>query len=178
METHDPAPKARDMQSSDMQGRYEDIWKRIEAVRFAMLTTVDADGSLSSRPMTTVQKQFEGTLWFFSSRSSPPAVAIAKNAAVGLQYSDPDDDLYVSLSGDARLEHDRARMQSLWSPMVKAWFPEGIDDPDLVLLRVDVHKAEYWDVKESKPVQLFKMARAAMTGERPKDLGEHKSLTM
>ncbi len=143
-----------------------------------MLTTHDPDGSLTSRPMTTVQKQFDGTLWFFTSRSSPPAQAVEKNAEVGLQYVDPGQDKYVSLSGEARIERDRVRMQGLWSPMVKAWYPEGLDDPDLVMLRIDVYKAEYWDVKESKPVQLYKMARAAITGNPPLDLGEHRTVAM
>ena len=157
---------------------YEDVWKRIKDIRYAMLTTMDDDGTLTSRPMTTPQKEFAGSLWFFTSRSSPPAVAIAKDGTVGVQYTDHGDDIYVSLSGDARLEHDRARMEALWSPMVKAWFPQGLDDPDLVMIRVDVHKAEYWDVKESKPVQLFKMARAAVTGKPPTDLGEHRTVTL
>lgn len=157
--------------------RYEDVWKRIKDIRFAMLTTTDEDGSLVARPMTTVQKEFSGTLWFFTSLSSPPAKAVAAHGVVGVQYSEPKSDVYVSLSGDARMEHDRARMEALWSPMVKAWFPQGIDDPDLGMIRIDIHRAEYWDVEESKPVQLFKMAKAAMIGERPR-LGEHKTVTM
>jgi general stress protein 26 len=157
---------------------HEDVWARIKDIRFAMLTTRDVDGSLTARPMTTVQKQFDGTLWFFTSRSSPPAAAVAASPEVGLQYVDTGSDVYVSLSGEATLEHDRVRMEGLWSPMVKAWFPKGIDDPDLVMLRVDVYKAEYWDIKESKPVQLFKMAKAAVTGTRPLDLGEHRTVTM
>lgn len=160
------------------QDRYQDVWKRIKDIRFAMLTTIGQDGSLAGRPMTTVQKEFDGTLWFFTSASSPGAKEAAARASVGLQYVEPKDDVYVSLSGDARLERDRARMEALWNPMVKAWFPQGLDDPDLTLLRVDVHTAEYWDVKESKAVQLFKMAKAAMTGERPKDLGEHRTVTL
>ena len=163
------------MESNDL---YKDVWSRVAGIRFAMLTTVDLDGSLTARPMTTVQKEFSGDLWFFTSRSSPPALAVAANPIVGVQYTNPSDDVYVSLSGDARLEHDRARMEAFWSPMVKAWFPQGIDDPDLVMLRIDVHKAEYWDVKESKPVQLFKMARAALTGKPPTDLGEHRTIAM
>ncbi len=157
---------------------HDDVWNRIKDIRFAMLTTFDEDGGLTARPMTTVQKQFDGTLWFFTSRTSPPALAVTTNATVGLQYVDTGSDVYVSLSGDASLETDRVRMQGLWSPMVKAWFPQGLDDPDLVLLRVDVHKAEYWDVKESKPVQLFKMARAAITGKPPLDLGEHRTVAL
>ncbi len=160
------------------QDRYEDVWKRIKDVKFAMLTTVGADGSLTARPMTTVQKEFAGTLWFFTSKSSPPVRDVTSNTTVGLQYSEPRDDLYVSLSGDARIEHDRARMEALWTPAVKVYFPEGLEDPDLTLLRVDVHSAEYWDVRESKPVQLYKMAKAAIQGERPKDLGEHRTVTM
>jgi len=158
--------------------RHDDVWNRIKDIRFAMLTTFDADGSLTARPMTTVQKQFDGTLWFFTSRTSPPAMAVAADPIVGLQYVDTSNDVYVSLSGEASIETDRVRMQGLWSPMVKAWFPKGIDDPDLVLLRVDVYKAEYWDVKESKPVQLFKIARAAVTGKRPLDLGEHRTVAL
>ncbi len=157
---------------------HDDVWSRIKEIRFAMLTTSDEDGSLTARPMTTVQKQFDGTLWFFTSRTSPPARAVIADPVVGVQYVDTGKDVYVSLSGDASLETDRVRMQGLWSPMVKAWFPLGIDDPDLVLLRVDVHKAEYWDVKESKPVQLFKMARAAITGNPPLDLGEHRTVAL
>jgi len=157
---------------------HDDVWNRIKDTRYAMLTTREADGSLTGRPMTVAQKQFDGTLWFFTSRSSPPAVAIASSPDVGLQFADTHKDLYVSLSGEATLEHDRVRVEALWSPMMKAYFPNGKDDPDLALLRVDVYKAEYWDVKESKPVQLFKMARAMVRGERPTDLGEHRTVTM
>ncbi|MEO8936848.1 MAG: pyridoxamine 5'-phosphate oxidase family protein [Burkholderiaceae bacterium] len=163
------------MASTDL---YENVWKRIKDIRFAMLTTIEGDGSLVARPMTTVQKTFSGSLWFFTSRRSPPAIAVAENATVGVQYTDNGDDVYVSLSGDARLDDDHARKEAMWSPMVKAWFPQGVDDPDLVLLRVDVHTAEYWDVKESKPVQLFKMARAAITGHPPTDLGEHRTIAL
>jgi general stress protein 26 len=157
---------------------HEDLWKRIKDIRFAMLTTIDDDGGMTARPMTTVQKSFDGTLWFFTSRTSPPVQAVAINPSVGVQYTDTSSDLYVSLSGEAVIENDRVRKEGLWSPMVKAWFPKGIDDPDLVLLRIDVYKAEYWDVKESKPVQLFKMAKAMIKGVRPTDLGEHRTVTM
>ncbi len=157
---------------------HDDIWTRIKDIRFAMLTTREPDGTLTSRPMTTVQKDFDGSLWFFTSASSPPAMAIAQQDAVGVAYCEPKDDRYVSLSGQATLQRNRSRMEALWSPMVKAWFPKGLDDPDLTLLRVEVHRAEYWDVKESKPVQLYKMAKAVVSGERPTDMGEHRTVTL
>ena len=156
---------------------YEHIWKMVKDIRFGMVTTLDEDGSLTARPMTTVQKEFSGTLWFFTSKSAPGTEAIRSHPTVGVHYSEPKDDSYVSLSGDATIEHDRGRMEALWVPQVKAYFPGGLDDPDLVLMRIDVHKAEYWDVTESKPVQLFKMAKAAMSGEKAK-LGEHKTVAL
>ena len=155
-----------------------DVWDRVKDMRYAMLTTHDTDGSLTARPMTVSQKTFDGSLWFFTSKSSPPAAAVSRNPEVGLQFVDTHKDLYVSLSGEAVLETDRVRMEGLWSPIMKAYFPQGLDDPDLVLLRVDVYKAEYWDVKESKPVQLFKMAKAIAKGERATDLGEHRTVRL
>jgi general stress protein 26 len=161
-----------------MDPKLQELWERVRASRFAMLTTRDADGSLTARPMTLAQKEFDGTLWFFTSRMSPPAEAVATNPDVGVQFVDTHKDLYVSLSGEAVLERDRVRIDGLWSPLMKAYFPKGKDDPDLVLVRVDVYKAEYWDVKESKPVQLFKMAKAIAKGERAEDLGEHGTLAI
>ncbi|CAN5140411.1 pyridoxamine 5'-phosphate oxidase family protein [soil metagenome] len=155
----------------------EQVWDKIKDIRFAMLTTSDRDGPLSSRPMTTVQKSFDGTLWFFASRDSQQALDVQTSPQVNLAYADPDDDCYVSIKGTARLTHDRARIESLWSPMIKAWFPQGMDDPELVLIEVDAHEAEFWDVKESKPVQLFKMAKAAVQGVQPK-LGEHATVAL
>ena len=57
--------------------------------------------------------------------------------------------------------------------MTESWFPKGLEDPDLALVCVEVDEAEYWNVKESKLVQAAKMVKAAMTGKRPTDMGEH-----
>jgi general stress protein 26 len=161
-----------------MDAKLLELWERARGSRFAMLTTLDVDGSLTARPMTLSQKEFDGTLWFFTSMKSPVADAVAANPDVGVQFVDTHKDFYVSLSGEAVLERDRVRIDGLWSPLMKAYFPLGKDDPDLVLVRVDVYKAEYWDVKESKPVQLFKMARAIAKGERADDLGEHATIAV
>ncbi|CAN5423321.1 pyridoxamine 5'-phosphate oxidase family protein [soil metagenome] len=155
----------------------EQVWDKIKDIRFAMLTTRDDAGPLSSRPMTTVQKSFDGTLWFFASRDSQQALDVAASPQVNLAYADTGDDCYVSIKGTAKLTHDRARIEALWSPMIKAWFPGGMDDPTLVLIEVEAHEAEFWDVKESKPVQLFKMAKAAVQGVQPK-LGEHATVSL
>ena len=157
---------------------YAQLWKKIRPIKFAMLTCRDSSGDLTSRPMTTLQHEFDGKLWFFTSRDAPVIDALSHDGAVNVSYAEPKDDLYVSLSGTASIDHDRARREELWSVMVKAWFPGGIDDPQLVLLRIDLHAAEYWDVKDSKAVQLFKLTRAIISGKRPEQMGEHADVTI
>ena len=84
----------------------------------------------------------------------------------------------MSVSSTARLSEDRVLKEKLWSTAAKAWFPGGIDDPNLVVLVAPVTSAEYWDVKENKLVQLYKIAKAAITGEEPKGMGEHGTIRL
>ena len=99
------------------------------------------------------------------------------DANVNVSYAHPGDDSYVSVSGKAVIAENQAKKEELWSSFAKAWFPGGVNDPDLALLEVSIHHAEYWDVTESKMVQLAKMATAAATGKQP-HLGEHKELNL
>jgi hypothetical protein len=73
---------------------------------------------------------------------------------------------FVSVSGTASVSLDRAKMQELWSDIYKAWFPQGLNDPNLCLLRVEVSSAEYWDTPSGKVVQLLGFLKAIATGEQ------------
>jgi len=159
---------------------HETLWKLIKGIRFGMVTHRTATGMLHSHPLTTQNKRLDenNELYFFISRSGELYERLLTDGEVNLAYADPSKDSYVSLSGQARFMEDPTQKQALWSPMAKAWFPGGVTDPDLALLAVRVRHAEYWDVKETKMVQLFKMAKAAVTGEPPHSMGEHKELTI
>ncbi|MBY0411790.1 MAG: pyridoxamine 5'-phosphate oxidase family protein [Burkholderiaceae bacterium] len=154
------------------------LWKLIKDIRFGMLTHRVASGMLHAHPLTTLNKQIDekSELYFFISKSGEMYERLLTDGEVGVTYADPGADSYVSLSGQARFADDLSMKEALWSPMAKAWFPGGVTDPDLALLVVRIRHAEYWDVTDSKMVQLFKMAKAAVTGEQPHDLGEHKAL--
>lgn len=115
----------------------------IHDIKFAMLTSTHADGSLHSRPMATQQMEFDGNLWFFTGLNSEKVRELESNPEVNLSYSAPDDQRYVSVSGRADVSRDREKMKELWNPLLKAWFPGGLDDPDICLLHVDVTHAEY-----------------------------------
>jgi general stress protein 26 len=137
----------------------------IEGIEVAMRTTVDESGALRSRPMMTQQVGFDGDLWFFTKASDPKVGEIEREHSVNVSYSNPDKQHYVSMSGKARLVRDRAKIEELWNPAYKAWFPEGLDDPEVALLEVTVEQAEYWDTPTSTVVHLVGLAKALVTGE-------------
>lgn len=154
------------------------LWELIKDIKYGMFTAQHGNGHLHSRPMTTLDRDEQGgVLWFFMSRSSEPVLDIENVTEVNLSYSDPKSDAYVSVSGTASVVDDAAQKRKLWSPMVQAWFPDGIDDPDLAMVAVTINHAEYWDVKANKATKIFEMAKAAVTGTRP-SVGEHAQVRM
>lgn len=154
----------------------EKIRELTHGIDFCMLTTIDG-GQLRSRPMSTQVFEFDGDLWFFTSDDTHKVGEIDKDNRVCAAYSNPDDNVYLSVSGRAEVVKDRAKMEELWSPILKAWFPKGLDDPHICLLRVPVEQAEYWDAPSSKIVQLFGMVKAIATGQEA-DYGENKKIEL
>lgn len=163
---------------TDPAAAREKLWELINGIRYAMLTNRGTDGRLHSRPLTTQNgKRDDGTrAWFFISQQSQLAAELRQDASVNLAYADPSDDRYVSVSGTARAVDDPQKKRDLWTPMAQAFFPKGVDDPDLLLLAVDISDAEYWEAKSSKMVQFLRMATAAVTGNPPQDLSENRKL--
>jgi len=156
----------------------KDLREKIKDVRFGMFTTVDPDGKLSSRPMTSQQVDDQGQIWFFTSDVTDFVRHLHEHPRVNVSFSDPEDSLYVSIAGEAELTRDRAKIDELWNPLAAAWFDGGKDDAHLALIRVHIDSAEYWDTHSSKMTQLYALAKAALTGKAPHDLGEHKKITL
>ena len=137
----------------------------IKDIKIAMLTTLDK-GVLRSRPMATQETDFDGELWFFTSRQTHKAEEIEKDNRVNVSYAEPDDNRYVSMSGTAELVDDRAKIEEFWRPGYLAWFPKGLEDPNLILLKVSVEQAEYWDATSSSLVEALGLLKSLVTGER------------
>ncbi|MGZ3458876.1 MAG: pyridoxamine 5'-phosphate oxidase family protein [Archangium sp.] len=149
----------------------------IHGIQVAMMTTVEEDGTLRSRPMWTHDRDFDGELWFFTREHSPKVDAVERDHHVNLSYSDPTRDRYVSVSGVARLVSDKEKARELWNPTLKAWFPQGLDDPELALLCVRVNKAEFWDTPNKRMVQLVGFVKGVLTGE-PYRPGENEKVDL
>jgi len=120
--------------------------------------------------------QWDGTLWFFTKKSSPKVQEVQQNFdQVNVSYSDPNKMSFVSVSGKAEFVDDKAKLKELWSSYLKVFFPQGLNDSDLTLLKVTANYGEYWDSPSNKMVQLYSMAKAAAT-KNPKAIGENEKV--
>jgi general stress protein 26 len=146
----------------------------IKDSRIAMLTTRGGDGLLHSRPMATSEAEFDGTLWFLTHRRSHKVEELERDPEVHLSYSREGKENYVSVAGTGQLVTDKATIEKLWSEPARAWFPKGLDDPDLAALKVTVIQAEYWDAPAGSLVLAYSYLKALATGKRgDPDLAEH-----
>ncbi len=145
----------------------------------AILTTRGRDGHYHSRPMALQEERGAGAeVWFATSRASAKADEIATDAQVSLAFhSGERDAAYLSISGRAELVQDRLLIHQKWSPSWKAWFPDGPDQEDLALLRVEVEHAEWVKPAGGKAKVLFTMARNALGGRRDEP-GEKRELDL
>lgn len=130
------------------------LGEMIKDIQVAMLTTKEEDGTLHSRPMIAQQEEFDGNLWFFTSANSAKAGDVESSHFVNVSFARPDDERFVSVSGTAELVRDPQKIRERWNPVLKNWFPEGENDPDLALIRINVEEAEYWDIRSGKMVQI------------------------
>jgi general stress protein 26 len=158
------------------QESIEKLKGMLEDIDFAMLATI-AGGKFRSRPMSTQEMDENGDLWFFTSDDTHKIEEIEADDRVLVAYSKPEDNTFVSVFGRAQIVKDRDKIEELWSPIYKAWFPEGLDDPKICLLKISVEEAEYWDSPNSKLVQLAGFVKALVTGQEA-DGGDYGKINL
>ena len=159
------------------RGNIKRVAELINEVEVCMLSTVH-DGSFISRPMRKNDKaEFNGDLWFFTFGQARKAEDVRSNPHVNVAFARPDDQIWISIQGEAEVVEDRGKMEELWEPTLKPWFPEGTDTPDLALLKVTAHGAEYWDGSKSYTKVAFEAAKSLVTNEPP-DIGDDEKLTL
>jgi general stress protein 26 len=132
------------------------IYEKIKGISTVMLTTRDrATGHLHSRPMAAIETAPDGTLWFFTYSNAEKADEVMHHPEVNICYTDVSNHRFISISGEAEMAVDRQKMESLWKPELKSWFPEGLDNSKMALLKVKIKEAEYWDSSKSRMHKLL-----------------------
>ena len=155
--------------------KIEELYSLVEGIDIAMLTSRNFDGTLVSRPMATQEKRPRVDFWFVTSTETHKVDELQAQPEVNLAYYNNKSREWVSVSGTARLVSDRDLIRTLYKPDWKAWFGDeggdrngGPNDPRLVLIEIEAHEATYLKSNQPRAVQLFKVAKAMITGEPPK----------
>lgn len=164
--------------SLDQNQKIKKLRELIKDIDIGMLTTIDEDGSLRSRPMSTNSEiEPNGDLWFFVYGSSHKVLEVEQHQQVNVSFSNPNKQQYVSVSGQAQLVRDRTKIEELWKPQLQAWFPKGLEEPDIALLKINVEKAEYWDTPSSFVAHTIGLVKSITTGEKA-NIGENEKVSL
>lgn len=150
----------------------------VKDVRICMMITNENDGKhLSGRPMAINKVDDDGTMWFFAKASSPKTAELNEDKNVSIAISDDGNNNYLMIHGIADLVNDKAMMKALWSLDMKAWFPIGLENPDMTLIKVTPEEVNYWDSNSSSMIVLFNMLKAIVTGKEYAE-GEHGTINL
>ncbi|KQW52974.1 hypothetical protein ASC77_01315 [Nocardioides sp. Root1257] len=148
-----------DMTDNGDQKKLVDL---LDDMPIAMLTTYGAEGARSV-PMARQEVEPTARMWFISARDTLHTRAIQQNPSVSLTFSARD--AWVAVSGKAAVVDDEAKLQELWNTFAEAWLPGGPEDPNAVLIRVDVEHGEYWDTPGGTVASLISFAKTKLTGD-------------
>ncbi len=152
------------------------IYELIQKFDTAMMTTQGRDGHMHSRPMATQKPQPDSPIWFVGALDSAKIEDLQKDPRINLSYYNPGSRAWVSLSGKARLDQNQEKIRQLWQEDWKIWFPEGPEQPGLVLIDVTAETATYWESEHGRIATWVSMAKAYVKGEQP-DLSEPKTVS-
>ncbi len=152
LKAHDAIAKMREM---------------IDEIEICMFCTYE-NGKLVSRPMSAQQVDLQGNIWFLSDKNSAKNLAIQHNQIVDLLYA-KGSAKFIAIHGVASIHFDKEKIKELWTPIAKIWFKEGIDDPNVSVIKVSLTDGYYWDTKHGKMVELAIMAAALLTGNTMDD---------
>ena len=156
---------------AEAKQKIADIVKDID---YAVLgTRAPGDGAMHARPMAYRSAEADGTFWFFSKLDSRKVKELKADSNTLLSFADPKKQNFVTVAGKSRIVEDRAVVKEKWSEIYRAWFPNGPDDPNVILIRVEAEHAEYWDNPTSAVVYAFGYIKAVTTGKpaKPGEVG-------
>ena len=129
---------------ADVAKLKKDLWTKLAASPFVMAGLTDSDEH--HIPLTAqLDPDQVDTLYFFVGKDN----RLAKGGMAMVHFISKGHDYFACMDGEAQIDNDFAQIEKLWNPQVEAWFPGGKNDPNLALLRIDIHSAELWETDMS-----------------------------
>ena len=130
------------------------IAKKLRDIDICMMVTASKRGSFNSRPMSNNRDvKYKGDMYFFSWEKSQKIKDIEANPQVSLNFKG-DKDLYISITGKAKLVRSKASFEEHWNPDLDRWFDQGIDTPGLVMIHVKGTRVHYWQRNKEGELKL------------------------
>jgi general stress protein 26 len=161
-----------DFDRADIEKR---LWKEIDDVRAGMLGLVNVD--MHYQPMTAFAEKEDGRIWFYTKTDTDLAKAVGDGAKAMFIVVSKDQNVQACIGGELMIQHDRARIDKYWGPVVAAWYPDGKDDPKLTLLCLECEDAQVW-ISKGGPVKFgWEIAKANATKTVP-DVGDHAKIDL
>jgi len=156
------------MPDENGEGDIQIVDQFIEQFDTAMLITRSIDGDLRARPMMIAGHEAGGVVLFVSRAEDEKLQEVLQTPAVVVTMQS--EGQYLSISGSAVLDTDRVKLDELWAPSWRLWFPAGAGDPDLVLIRIEPSAAEYWDRTGANKLEfMWRAGKALLQGEKTRD---------
>jgi general stress protein 26 len=145
------------------QSNIQKVAELAKDIRIGMLTTIDAEGHLTARPMAQQEVEFDGDLWFFVEATSPTVVNLAANPNAGVTLTS--NDTWISFSGKGFVVRDVDKARELWNSWVEAWLPQGPEDDSVVLIKFEAEGGRVLGYS-GRTCLLISFAKAKVTGNR------------
>lgn len=145
----------------------ENLYDLLSGFETAMMVTHATPTTMACRPMAVVELRHDADLLFVTGLDSPKMTEIEANPNVLMTFQSSSK--YASVSGKAEVVTDKELIAKHWQEAWRVWFPKGLDDPALCLIRFDADAGEYWDGAGLKGLKLsYNAVRAYVKGETVK----------
>ena len=141
------------------------VWELARKTDICMFSTWDGEHQ-QARPMSARVARDEHAIYFLTSAGSKKLPQIDEYPTVGLNFADTGSMKFVSITGQAAVSNDSAKIKELRTAIHKAWWDDETD-PDIRLLTVTPETAELWD-SPNRAVAFSAMLISAVTGAKPK----------
>ncbi len=132
----------------------EELSGKLAKIDFCMLNTAGS-GRINTRPMSNNgDVEYDGDSWFFSYEATKKIEDIERDNGVALTFTAPPSllgkpGIFIAVDGKAHLIRDKAQFEKHWVKDLDRWFPDGIDTPGIILIKVSARTIEYWDGEDN-----------------------------
>ncbi|MBP1849328.1 pyridoxamine 5'-phosphate oxidase family protein [Rhizobium halophytocola] len=138
----------------------EELSKKLGKIDFCMFNTHSGSGRIETRPMSNNgDVEYDGDSWFFSFENTRKVSDINHNSGVTLTFTAPPSllgkpGIFIAVEGEGRVIRDKTQFAEHWAKDLDRWFPEGIDTPGIVLIKVSARTIQHWDGEENGRINM------------------------